>query len=105
MTEIYSSSEFKTYVAKDMQIEYKKSITYNYYRLFFKDAKAVTLADAAWMHHIDFSEKYFQEKFVNYIEINGKIYRYDDIHSNFDRFKLLIDHENEIQMVEDNLAG
>ena len=104
MTEIYSSSEFKTYVAKDLRIEYRESVTYNYYRIFFRNAEAVTMADAAWMYHVDFSEKYFQEQFVNYIEINGKIYRYDDIRSNFERFKLLIDHENEIQMVEDNLS-
>ena len=104
MTEIYSSSEFKTYVAKDLRVEYRNSITYSYYRIFFRNAKAVTLADAEWICHVDFSERYFQEQFVNYIELNGKKYRYDDIHSNFERFKLLIDHENEIQMVEDNLS-
>lgn len=104
MTEIYSSSEFKTYVAKDLHVERRNYIAYSYYRIYFRDAKAVTLADAEWICHVDFSERYFQERFVNYIEINGKIYRYDDIHSNFERFKLLIDHENEIQMVEDNLS-
>lgn len=104
MTEIYSSSEFKTYVAKDLRVERRNYIVYSYYRIYFRDAKAVTLADAEWICHVDFSERYFQERFVNYIEINGKIYRYDDIHSNFERFKLLIDHENEIQMVEDNLS-
>lgn len=103
MTEIYSSSEFKTYIAKDLRVEYRNFSTYSYYRIYFRNTKAVTLTDAEWIYHVDFSERYFQEQFVNYIKINEKMYRYDDIHSNFERFKLLIDHENEIQMVEDNL--
>lgn len=49
---------------------------------------------------IRFSDRTNIEELSNYIEINGKIYKYKDIHKNPERFKALLEHEETIGMIE-----
>lgn len=49
---------------------------------------------------IRFSDRSNIEELSNYIEINGKIYKYKDIHKNPEKFKALLEHEETIGMIE-----
>lgn len=52
---------------------------------------------------IDFSDRSSIEELINYVEVNGKIFKYKDIHKNPERFRMLLQQDQLIDTIDRNL--
>lgn len=90
---LYTLSELEFHIVKQDYLDMKNY--FEFYRIaFYYDCMQVL---------VDFSDRSSIEEFINYVEVNGKIFKYKDIHKNPERFRVLLEQDKLIDTIDRNL--